>query len=113
MTTLSPKMIRAIVRLSLIGFLLFVVFYLIAAVNYPGGSYSNYSQNGFSFVNNYLCDLLDDHAIDGSRATGEGGIEVLIAPLFQTLVFEAKGGTAPTVFDMREFIGDHHLRCSR
>jgi hypothetical protein len=45
--------------------LLFLVFYIIAAFHYPGGSYVNRAQTGFSFKYNYLCDLLDDVAING------------------------------------------------
>lgn len=43
----------------------FILFYIIAAMNYPGGSWVSLDQDGFSFWNNYLCDLLDFYAING------------------------------------------------
>ncbi|MBT8287123.1 MAG: hypothetical protein HKN00_00500 [Flavobacteriaceae bacterium] len=53
------------IKLSLASFVLFLLFYLIAALNYPGGSYAYPSHPEFSFVDNYLCDLLDEQAING------------------------------------------------
>ena len=50
---------------------LFVVFYVIAAFNYPGGSYVDPAQPGFSFRNNYLCDLLDNFAVNGKANTAK------------------------------------------
>lgn len=55
-----------IVLFPLMGMGLFVVLYIIAALNYPGGSWAFTDQNGFSFWNNYLCDLLDDYAVNGT-----------------------------------------------
>ena len=55
----------SILFIPLLGMLLFVILYVIAAYHYPGGSYVNPSQSGFSFRYNYLCDLLDNFAIDG------------------------------------------------
>jgi len=49
--------------------LLFVLFYILAALKYPGGSWIMPQQNGFSFWNNYLCDLLDQNAINGELNT--------------------------------------------
>ena len=54
-----------ILILPLLGMGLFLVLYVIAAINYPGGSRIDTNQIGFSFYNNYLCDLLDDFAING------------------------------------------------
>lgn len=55
-----------VLLLPLVGMLLFVFFYIIAAINYPGGSHVLPDQIGFSFRNNYLCDLLDYYAINGA-----------------------------------------------
>lgn len=55
--------------LTLIGMGLFVILYVMAAINYPGGSWAFTDQNGFSFYNNYLCDLLDERAINGELNT--------------------------------------------
>ena len=48
----NPK----ILLLPLFGMLLFVLLYVLAALDYPGGSWILPEQNGFSFWNNYLCD---------------------------------------------------------
>ncbi|EAR00087.1 hypothetical protein [Maribacter sp. HTCC2170] len=62
-TPKAPK--PKILLLPLIGMLLFVILYILAALDYPGGSWLMPDQNGFSFWNNYLCDLLDENAING------------------------------------------------
>jgi len=51
--------------LPLGGIGLFILFYIIAAIKYPGGSWVVLHQDGFSFWYNYLCDLLDVYAING------------------------------------------------
>ena len=55
--------------LPLIGIVFFVLFYILSAFNYPGGSWHSPNQNGFSFWHNYLCDLLDVHSINGQINT--------------------------------------------
>lgn len=50
--------------LPLGGMGLFVLFYIMATLNYPGGSWILPNQDGFSFWHNYLCDLLDIYAIN-------------------------------------------------
>ena len=55
----------SILLLPLGGMVLFVVLYILAALNYPGGSWIVMDQEGFNFWNNYLCDLLDRNAING------------------------------------------------
>lgn len=57
--------LRNLIKLPLAGMLLFVVFYVVAAIHYPGGSYEAPQATGFSIQNNYLCDLLDKIAING------------------------------------------------
>lgn len=42
-----------------------MLLYFLAATKYPGGSWTFPNENGFSFWNNYLCDLLDDFAVNG------------------------------------------------
>lgn len=51
--------------LPLLGIGLFVLLYILSALNYPGGSWIFPNQDGFSFWHNYLCDLLDVYAING------------------------------------------------
>ncbi|MBD0850188.1 hypothetical protein [Maribacter arenosus] len=55
--------------MPLIGIGLFVLFYILSALNYPGGSWYSPNQEGFSFWHNYLCDLLDVYAINGDINT--------------------------------------------
>ncbi len=45
----------------------FILFYVLATFQYPGGSYTDYLQTGFSWKHNYLCDLLDADAVNGAH----------------------------------------------
>lgn len=47
------------------GIGLFVCLYFLATLNYPGGSQANQFSNGFSWTDNYWCNLLDTKAING------------------------------------------------
>ncbi len=49
-----------------LGMSVFILFYVLATFKYPGGSYTDYSQMGFSWQHNYLCDLLDSDAVNGA-----------------------------------------------
>ena len=49
------------------GTVLFVVLYIIAAVLYPGGSQVDKNSVGFSWLNNYWCNLLNENAINGQH----------------------------------------------
>lgn len=72
--------------LPLAAMALFVLFYVISALYYPGGSWNNPQQVGFSFWNNYLCDLLDTYAINGvlneARIWSRIALAILCAGLF-------------------------------
>lgn len=54
-----------VLLLPIFGIGIFISLYVIATTYYPGGSWVDQGQNGFSFWNNYLCDLLDYYAING------------------------------------------------
>lgn len=56
--------------LPIVGMILFVVFYILSAILYPGGSWLDVKAEGFSFWNNYLCDLLDEYALNGKLNPG-------------------------------------------
>lgn len=58
-----------ILILPFIGIAVFVGLYIIAALTYPGGSATFPGQTGFNFWNNYLCDLLDEYALNGELNT--------------------------------------------
>jgi hypothetical protein len=49
------------------GILLFVVLYIIASFFYPGGSQADKNSMGFSWTNNYWCNLLNENAINGQH----------------------------------------------
>ncbi len=59
---------RGLLPLASLG--LFVLLYLLAAWHYPGGSWVEPGQEGFSFRYNYLCDLLDTRAVGGALNGG-------------------------------------------
>jgi len=70
------------------GMGLFMVLYVLAAIIYPGGSWIVPGQNGFSFWNNYLCNLLDQDAINGelnsARHFARASLGVLCLLVFPT-----------------------------
>jgi hypothetical protein len=49
----------------ILGTLIFVSLYFFATLVYPGGSQVNKNSIGFSWANNYWCNLLNDIAING------------------------------------------------
>jgi hypothetical protein len=51
--------------IPLLGIPLFVLLYVWASFNYPGGSQADAQSTGFSWVNNYWCNLLNATAING------------------------------------------------
>lgn len=75
----------SVLLVPLVGMLLFVILYILAAINYPGGSWIVMDQEGFNFWNNYLCDLLDRNAINGelnpARFFARGSLGVLCVSL--------------------------------
>ncbi|WP_300597820.1 hypothetical protein [Niabella sp.] len=57
--------------LPVAGILLFVCCYIIAAVLYPGGSQADKNAQGFSWLHNYWCNLLNDRGINGQPNAGK------------------------------------------
>jgi hypothetical protein len=53
------------IRISVFGIWVFVLLYITAAVFYPGGSQLDKTTKGFSWLNNYWCDLLSEQAKNG------------------------------------------------
>ncbi|MFM2385499.1 MAG: hypothetical protein RL660_256 [Bacteroidota bacterium] len=51
------------------GVLLYVVMYFIAAQFYPGGTYQNRNAQGFDWVRNFWCNLLDSTSLNGQANT--------------------------------------------
>jgi hypothetical protein len=58
---------RMILLFPVIGIAIFVILYLLATRYYPGGSQADRTSVGFSWANNYWCNLLDKKAINGSE----------------------------------------------
>jgi hypothetical protein len=56
---------KILVIVPFVGLLLFIGFYIIASLQYTGGSFMDPNHSHFSLKNNYLCDLLDTYQIDG------------------------------------------------
>lgn len=84
------------------GILLFVVFYVIAALYYPGGSYVAPEQIGFSFEHNYLCDLLDDVAVNGEINTARLYSRISLGILCGSLIL--LWAYLPWLFDVKRRI---------
>lgn len=53
------------------GIALFVALYVIASLLYPGGSQYDSHANGFSWMHNYWCNLLNQTAINGQPNHGK------------------------------------------
>ncbi len=79
-----PKV--AVVHLPLIGMLMFIILYIVAAVLYPGGSWRFPNATEFSFWNNYLCDLLDQYAISGELNQARHAARVALGFLCASLL---------------------------
>ncbi|MBL7767014.1 MAG: hypothetical protein JNJ58_13010 [Chitinophagaceae bacterium] len=47
------------------GSVLFILFYVVATFFYPGGSQADRNAPGFSWINNYWCNLLNEYAMNG------------------------------------------------
>lgn len=76
----------------LFGTLLFTILYITAALLYPGGSQIDTNSQGFSWVNNYWCNLLCERALNGqpnsAKSVADAGLFVLCATLsFFWIVF--------------------------
>lgn len=65
MLTIKTKYSSTII--TLIGVFVFVCLYVIATLYYPGGSQVDVNEKGFSWLNNYWCNLLNDNAINGQH----------------------------------------------
>lgn len=76
---------RIILLIPVFGIFIFIILYLIAALYYPGGSQIDEKSLGFSWTNNYWCNLMDKKAINGSenqsRPFALAGMLVLIVSL--------------------------------
>jgi len=74
------------ILVPLMGMGLFVLFYVMASLQYPGGSRANPNASGFSFWNNYLCDLLDIHTVSGVLNPGRHYSRIALFVLCSSLM---------------------------
>jgi hypothetical protein len=65
LTQQTNKTKNILVLTPLVGSLIFVLLYVVAAHLYPGGSQVDKNAAGFSWTNNYWCNLLNENAING------------------------------------------------
>lgn len=65
MTKPSKKANDILVLIPIFGTLTFVALYVVAALLYPGGSQFDKNSAGFSWTDNYWCNLLNENAING------------------------------------------------
>lgn len=65
MTTVSQRSKNSWILVPFIGSFLFIVLYIIAAFLYPGGSGTDKAAIGYSWTDNYWCNLLGEKAING------------------------------------------------
>lgn len=65
MTDQKVKSKNILILVPFFGVLLFILLYFIATLFYPGGSQVDKNSIGFSWINNYWCNLLNEDAING------------------------------------------------
>lgn len=69
------------------GAVLFAALYLLAAYFYPGGSQVDAHAPGFSWINNYWCNLLNEKAINGQPNSARP--VALLATIVLSITFSA------------------------
>ncbi len=84
------------------GILAFISLYIIASIYYPGGSQVDKASIGFSWVNNYWCNLLDEKSIDG-QINGARPIAV-IAMVFLCLSLSLFWYVLPIVIHVGKYL---------
>jgi hypothetical protein len=55
------------ILVPVLGTVLYIILYLVATLLYPGGSQVDKSSIGFSWTNNYWCNLLNENAMNGQH----------------------------------------------
>jgi len=64
---METKKIHIVIKLlPFIGIMSFLIFYIYSTFLYPGGSYADRNAVGFSWMNNYWCNLLEKNALNGT-----------------------------------------------
>lgn len=68
------------------GTVFFICLYFVATLFYPGGSQVNENSTGFSWINNYWCNLLNEKSINGQLNTARPWAMTAMIVLCFTLV---------------------------
>src|SRR5688572_23315403 len=68
------------------GIFLFIVLYIIASLFYPGGTHLDKRSEGFSWTQNYWCNLLSEKALNGSVNTARPLAYIAMVDLCLTLM---------------------------
>jgi hypothetical protein len=66
---LQSRTMNFLPKVPAYGICIFVILYFVAAFFYPGGSQADKTVQGFSWLNNYWCDLLNEKAKNGHDNT--------------------------------------------
>ncbi len=61
---------RKFMIVPVIGIMIFILLYLAASFQYPGGSQADDTAAGFSWIHNYWCDLLSEEGYNGEPNPG-------------------------------------------
>ncbi len=70
------------------GIVLYVILYYVATLFYPGGSQFHKNSKGFSWAQNYWCNLLNERAINGQyNAARPIGITAMIVLCIALIIF--------------------------
>lgn len=81
----TKEILQSWMFIPIIGIILFIILFVIAANFYPGGSNVNRTKEGFDWINNYWCDLFSKTAKNGEsnpgRIYGLTGIILLFSSL--------------------------------
>ncbi len=83
----SGRQKRIWMLIPVFGIIIFMVLYVIAAFLYPGGSQVDKNSSGFSWTNNYWCNLLNSYAINGQPNPARPVALTAMAILCGTLAF--------------------------
>lgn len=74
--------------IPVMGILVFVGLYAVAASLYPGGSQANLQTEGFDWVHNYWCNLLNEKAMNGQPNPGRSmAITAMVVLCMSLMVF--------------------------
>jgi hypothetical protein len=87
LTQLTTKPGKFWILLPVIGCVLFVILYVVAALLYPGGSAIDKISVGYNWTENYWCNLLNNKAINGQINTAKPVAMTAMAILCISLSF--------------------------